>query len=241
MHLPNPRLAVSIVKVLLSHPPQTYAGVRVIHALRSSFMHSFMVVVQAPSPTTDGAEDVQMRASTGDQAKHGIAAAAAAAGSPATPAIPVSTSADDVAFTAAPKSPAAVIAALPASAAAAAAVKPSPVPAAKATAKSAAAAAANAAKKARTSVGGSSGANKRKNKGSTAGKCLSRHTAVIGVLHAEQHYMSPGCCALAKHWSCTPCVMHTTCHELDPVSKWLLEAHSCTCAHMFQLYTARPT
>jgi hypothetical protein len=134
--------------------------------------------LQAPSPTTDGAEDVQMRASIGDQAKHSIAAAAAAASCPA-PAIPVSTSADDgtaddhhtadVAFTAAPKSPAAVIAALPASAAAA--VKPSPVPAAKATAKSAAAAAANAAKKARTSVGGSAGSNKRKNKGSSAGGC----------------------------------------------------------------------
>lgn len=130
---------------------------------------------KAPSPAGDADEDVQMRASTGDQAKHISAAAAAAAGT-ATPAIPVSTCADDgiaddhhtadVAFTAAPKSPGAVVAALPASAAA---VKPSPVPAAKPTAKSSAAAAANAAKKAKTAAAGTASSSKRKHKGGSAG------------------------------------------------------------------------
>jgi hypothetical protein len=138
--------------------------------LMTVFFRTFLLLMlQAPSPASDGTEDVQMRTNTADQAKHGTPTAA----------IPISTSADDgvaddhhtadVAFTAAPKSPAAVVAALPASAAG---VKVSPAPpAAKPTAKSAAAAAANAAKKARTSAaGGGTSSSKRKHKGGAAGK-----------------------------------------------------------------------
>lgn len=176
------QLCVRVAVVLLTHhlagDATTHLSTGLLLNIKPLIVHVCLhcAALQAPSPAGDATEDVQMRASTGDQAKH-ISAAAAAAGTP-TPAIPVSTSADDgmaddhhtadVAFTAAPKSPGAVVAALPASAAA---VKPSPVPAAKPTAKSSAAAAANAAKKAKTAAAGTASSSKRKHKGGSAGKC----------------------------------------------------------------------